>query len=394
MTGKSEFETFTAKIKVIGCGGGGCNAVNRMIEKGIRGVEFIAINTDAQALESSLAETRIQIGPKLTRGLGAGGDPEIGRKAADESREIIASVLEDTDMLFITCGMGGGTGTGSSQVVGEIAREAGILTIGIVTRPFSFEGTVRSSKAEGGIEALMPYVDTLITIPNDRLLTVCDNRVTVDDAFMTADEILYNGVQSISELITVPGLINLDFADVRTIMTNAGQAWMSIGKGTGANRAIDAAKQALASPLLDVNVEGATGVLLNVTGSKNLALAEVHQAADLVKQAVAPEANIIFGVAHDPSLNDEVRIVLIATGFTSSLTKQSKISHQEMLNVISSLKQDEDRLDTPAFLRRQQVQQRPRQVLNIPQEVKAPKPPTKQAEKSAPPSRGRTLFSR
>lgn len=378
-----DFSAYVAKIKVIGCGGGGCNAINRMIEKGIRGVDFISINTDVQALEASLAETRIQIGPKLTRGLGAGGDPEVGRKAADESRELIATALDDTDMLFITCGMGGGTGTGSSQVVGEVAREAGILTIGIVTRPFSFEGSVRNNKAEGGIDSLIPFVDTLITIPNDRLLGICDNRVTVDDAFMTADEILYNGVQSISELITVPGLINLDFADVRTIMTGAGQAWMAIGKGTGANRAIDAAKQALSSPLLDISIEGATGVLLNVTGSKNLALAEVHQAAELVKQAVSPDAHIIFGVAHDSSMNDDVRITLIATGFSTSLAKQSKVNQQEMMSTLTSVMQDEDTLDTPAFLRQRQQMSRPKQALNVPQEIRATKQPAKQPEKAA-----------
>lgn len=348
--GKVDFSAYQAKIKVIGAGGGGCNAINRMIEKGIKGVEFIAVNTDVQDLDASLAQKRIQIGPKLTKGLGVGGDPQLGRKAADESRELLATALEETDMLFVTCGMGGGTGTGASSVIAEIAKEMKILAIGIVTKPFSFEGSVRGTKADDGIMDLVEAVDTLITIPNDRLLTICDNRVTVDDAFLMADEVLYNGVQSISELITVPGLINLDFADVKTIMTNAGQSWMAVGRGAGANRATDAAKQALSSPLLDVNIEGATGVLLNITGGTNLAIAEVHEAAQIIRNAVDPDANIIFGVAHDAAMNDDVRITLVATGFTSAPAQ--KVTNQEdMLQLLTSLKEEEERMDTPAFLR-------------------------------------------
>ncbi|MBT4510979.1 MAG: cell division protein FtsZ [Chloroflexi bacterium] len=367
--GKADFATYTANIKVIGAGGGGCNAINRMIQKGIKGVEFIAVNTDVQDLDDSLAQKRIQIGPKITRGLGVGGDPQVGRKAADESRELLAAAIADTDMLFITCGMGGGTGTGASSVIAEIGKEAKALTIGIVTKPFSFEGSVRTEKAESGVIDLVEYVDTLITIPNDRLLGICDNRVTVDDAFLQADEILYNGVQSISELITIPGLINLDFADVKTIMSNAGQSWMAVGRGTGANRSTDAAKQALSSPLLDINIEGATGVLLNITGGTNLAISEVHDAAQIIKGAVAPDANIIFGVAHDPSMNDDVRLTLVATGFNGSPIKGT--NQAEMIQMLTELKEaaNEERLDTPAFLR---YSPRPRntQAIHFPSKVK------------------------
>ncbi len=366
--GKADFSAYTANIKVIGAGGGGCNAINRMIQKGIKGVEFIAVNTDVQDLDASLASKRVQIGPKLTRGLGVGGDPQIGRKAADESRELLAAAIADTDMLFITCGLGGGTGTGASSVIAEIGKEAKALTIGIVTKPFSFEGSVRTDKAEGGVIGLAEYVDTLITIPNDRLLGICDNRVTVDDAFVLADEVLYNGVQSISELITVPGLINLDFADVKTIMSNAGQSWMAVGRGTGANRSTDAAKQALSSPLLDVNIQGATGVLLNITGGTNLAISEVHDAAQIIKNAVDPDANIIFGVAQDASMNDDVRLTLVATGFTGSPVKGT--NQAEMIQMLTALKEDEERMDTPSFIR-QPVHSRTRQALHFPSEVKA-----------------------
>ena len=365
--GKADFSAYTANIKVIGAGGGGCNAINRMIQKGIKGVEFIAVNTDVQDLDDSLAQKRIQIGPKITRGLGVGGDPQVGRKAADESRELLAAAIADTDMLFITCGMGGGTGTGASSVIAEIGKEAKALTIGIVTKPFSFEGSVRTEKAESGVIDLVEYVDTLITIPNDRLLDVCDNRVTVDDAFVQADEILYNGVQSISELITVPGLINLDFADVKTIMSNAGQSWMAVGRGTGANRATDAAKQALSSPLLDVSIDGATGVLLNITGGTNLAISEVHDAAQIIKTAVDPDANIIFGVAHDPSMNDDVRLTLVATGFNT--TPMGSTNQEEMIQMLTSLKEEEERMDTPAFLR-YPLPSRTKQALHFPSEVK------------------------
>ncbi len=351
--GRQDFASYQAKIKVIGAGGGGCNAINRMIEQGVKGVEFIAVNTDVQDLDNSLAESRIQIGPKITRGLGVGGDPQIGIKAAEESRDALDEAIGDADMLFVTAGMGGGTGTGTISVIADIGREKKTLTIGIVTKPFSFEGSVRSKKAQEGIEEIVDMVDTLIVIPNDRLLDICDNRISVNDAFAMADEVLYNGVQSISELITVPGLINLDFADVKTIMSNAGQSWMAVGRGSGANRAVDAAKMALSSPLLDVNINGATGVLLNVTGSSNLAISEVHEAAQVVQNSVDPDANIIFGVAHEESMNDEVRIVLVATGFTANKGQANNDTNQdEMLAMLAELKEaEEERMDSPAFLR-------------------------------------------
>ncbi len=350
--GRTDFSTYQAQIKVIGAGGGGCNAINRMIQQGVQGVDFITVNTDAQDLDDSLAPTRIQLGPKLTKGLGAGGDPQIGLKAADESRDVLAEAIGDADMIFVTAGMGGGTGTGAISIISELCRESKILTIGIVTKPFSFEGTVRSKKAQEGITEIVDVVDTLIVIPNDRLLDICDNRISVNEAFAMADEILYNGVQSISELITVPGLINLDFADVRAIMSNAGQSWMAVGRGSGANRAIDAARQALMSPLLDVNINGATGVLLNVTGSSNLAISEVHEAAGVIKEAVDPDANIIFGVANDESMNDHVRITLIATGFNPTKgAPQPGKNQEEMMSMLSSLKEEEERMDTPSFLR-------------------------------------------
>ncbi|MFO8100876.1 MAG: cell division protein FtsZ [Dehalococcoidia bacterium] len=350
--GRADFASYQAKIKVIGAGGGGCNAINRMIEQGVKGVEFIAVNTDVQDLDGSLAESRIQLGPKITRGLGVGGDPSIGIKAAEESRDALEEAIGDADMLFVTAGMGGGTGTGTISVIADIGKEKKVLTIGIVTKPFSFEGSVRSKKAQEGIGEIVDLVDTLIVIPNDRLLDICDNRISVNDAFAMADEVLYNGVRSISELITVPGLINLDFADVKTIMTQAGQSWMAVGRGSGANRAPDAAKMALSSPLLDVNIDGATGVLLNVTGSSNLAISEVHEAAEVIKGAVDPDANIIFGVAHDEAMGDEVRIVLVATGFTANKGQViSSTNQEEILNMLSELKEEEERMDSPAFLR-------------------------------------------
>ncbi|MCL0080417.1 cell division protein FtsZ [Dehalococcoidia bacterium] len=348
--GKTDFASYQARIRVVGVGGGGCNAVNRMIRKNAQGVEFIAVNTDAQDLDVSEAAKKLQIGAKLTKGLGVGGDQELGRKAAEESREELANAIADTDLLFVTAGMGGGTGTGVAPVIAELGKEAKALTIGIVTRPFTFEGSVRRNKAEEGIVNLIAHVDTLIVIPNDRLLSICDYRVSVDDAFTMADEILRNGVQSISELITVPGLINLDFADVKTIMSGAGQAWMAIGKGSGPNRAPDAARTAITSPLLDVTIAGATGVLLNVTGGNSLTISEVHEAAEIIKNAVDPKANIIFGVAHDPGMNDDIRITLIATGFPGG--KQATAQNEEtMRQELADLK-EEDKLDTPTFLRR------------------------------------------
>lgn len=304
-----------AAIKVIGVGGGGNNAVNRMIAAGLHGVEFITVNTDAQALMHSQAAYRIQIGEKLTKGLGAGANPDIGEKAAQESREDIIKALRGADMVFVTAGMGGGTGTGAAPVVAECAKEVGALTVGVVTKPFSFEGRRRQAQAEVGTAKLKEKVDTLITIPNDRLLQVADKRTSMIDAFRIADDVLRQGVQGISDLIAVPGLINLDFADVKTIMTDTGSALMGIGYGSGDNRAVAAAEAAIKSPLLETSIEGAKGVLLNITGGPSLGLLEVNEAAAIISDAVDPEANIIFGAVIDENFQDEVRVTVIATGF-------------------------------------------------------------------------------
>jgi cell division protein FtsZ len=304
-----------AQIKVIGVGGGGSNAVNRMIAEGLRGVDFIAVNTDAQALLMSDAPQRIRIGDKLTRGLGAGGNPEVGGKAAEESSQDLEEVLRGSDMVFVTCGMGGGTGTGAAPIIAELARKTGALTIGVVTRPFSFEGNRRQNLAMEGIESLKERVDTLIVIPNDRLLEIVDKKASMTQAFRTADDVLRQGIQGISELITVPGLINLDFADVRAIMTSGGTSLMAVGIGSGENRAIQAAESAVSSSLLDVTIDGAQGILFNITSGPNLSLFEVNEAAEIIKRKAHPEANIIFGAVIDESLGDELRITLIATGF-------------------------------------------------------------------------------
>ena len=304
-----------AKIKVVGVGGGGNNAVNRMIVAGLQGVDFISVNCDAQALLLSKAQNRIQIGEKLTKGLGAGANPEIGQKAAEESREIIIEQLRGTDMVFVTAGMGGGTGTGAAPIVAECAREAGALTVGVVTKPFSFEGKRRMNQAEAGIVTLKERVDTLITIPNDRLLQVIDRRTSMIDAFRIADDVLRQGVQGISDLISVPGLINADFADVKTIMSNAGSALMGIGTATGDNGAVAAAEAAIKSPLLEASIEGARGVLFNITGGKDLSLFDVTEASNIITEAVDPDANIIFGAVIDEKLDDEIRVTVIATGF-------------------------------------------------------------------------------
>ncbi|MGH2364293.1 MAG: cell division protein FtsZ, partial [Chloroflexota bacterium] len=304
-----------AQIKVIGCGGGGSNAVNRMIEAGVRGVDFIAINTDAQALVLSEAPTKIRIGDKLTKGLGVGGDPALGAKAAEESSEEIYDALKGADMVFITAGMGGGTGTGSAPVVAQIAREIGALTVGIITKPFNWEGAKRREVAEQGAETLKERVDTLITIPNERLREVVDKKTTVADAFRMADDTLRQGIQGISDLILIPGLVNLDFADVKAIMRSAGSALMAIGRGTGENRAVEAAQAAISSPLLDIDMTGARGVLFNLTGGTDLGLQEVSDAAEIINKAADPDANIIFGAVIDDSLGDEVRITVIAAGF-------------------------------------------------------------------------------
>lgn len=310
----NQVESF-AKIKVVGVGGGGCNAVDRMVDEGMQGVDFVAINTDAQALMLSRASTRVRIGEKLTRGLGSGGDPEMGRKAAEESAEDLYNVLRGSDMVFITAGMGGGTGTGGAAIVAQAAKEVGALTIGVVTRPFTFEGSRRIQVAEAGISKLKEQADTLIVIPNDRLLQIVDKHSNLQGAFKMADDVLRQGVQGISELITVPGLINLDFADVRTIMSEGGAALMAVGVGKGEDGARVAAEQAISSQLLDITIDGARGILFNVTGGPGLTLFEVNQAAAIIKETAHPDVNLIFGAVIDPTLKDEVRITVIATGF-------------------------------------------------------------------------------
>lgn len=335
-----------ASIKVIGVGGGGTNAVNRMIESGLQGVEFVAINTDGQALLRSNADHRLRIGDQLTKGLGAGANPEIGRQAAEESRDEIAAVLEKVDMVFITAGMGGGTGTGAAPVIAEMARELGALTVGVVTKPFSFEGKVRKVQAEEGVKALKERVDTLITIPNERLLQIVDKKTSVIEAFKIADDVLRQGVQGISDLITITGLINVDFADVRTIMTNAGSALMGIGIAKGDSRAVEAAKTAVASPLLEASIEGAKGVLLNITGSSNLGLFEINEAAAIITEAADPDANIIFGAVIDEELGDEIRITVIATGFESKKSRGLGLDDFEIRSFA------EGELEVPPFLRK------------------------------------------
>lgn len=310
----NQVESF-ANIKVVGVGGGGCNAIDRMIEEGLLGVEFIAVNTDAQALMLSKAPTRVRIGEKLTRGLGSGGNPETGLKAAEESAEEMYDVLRGADMVFITGGMGGGTGTGACPIVAQIAKEVGALTIGVVTRPFTFEGSRRIQSAEGGITELKENADTLIVIPNDRLLQIVDKRANLHEAFKIADDVLRQGVQGISELITVPGLINLDFADVRTIMSEGGAALMAVGNAKGDERAREAAEKAISSELLDITIDGARGILFNVTGGPDLTLFEVNQAAAIIKETAHPDVNLIFGAVIDPNMGDELRITVIATGF-------------------------------------------------------------------------------
>ncbi len=333
-----------AAIKVIGVGGGGNNAVNRMITAGLKGVEFISLNTDAQALLLSQAPYRIQIGEKLTKGLGAGANPEVGEKAAQESREEIINALKGADMIFITAGMGGGTGTGAAPVVAECAKEVGALTVGVVTRPFGFEGRRRQSQAERGIAKLKEAVDTLITIPNDRLMQVVDKRTSIVEAFRIADDVLRQGVQGISDLIAVPGLINLDFADVKTIMQETGSALMGIGVGTGDNRAVSAAEAAIKSPLLETSIEGAKGVLLNITGGSTLGLFEVNEAAEIIARAADPEANIIFGAVIDEACDDQVRVTVIATGF------DNKTIRLKGDTIVEPFKRGD--LDIPAWMRK------------------------------------------
>jgi cell division protein FtsZ len=307
-------ETF-ARIKVVGVGGGGCNAVNRMIDEGVQGIEFITVNTDAQALLLSKAPIKVRIGDKTTQGLGAGGDPEVGRKSAEESSEELYQTLIGSDMVFVTAGMGGGTGTGAAPIIAQIAQEVGALTIGVVTRPFSFEGSKRLQSAEQGISALKEHSDTLIVIPNDRLLQMVDKRATLQDSFRTADDVLRQGIQGISEVITIPGLINLDFADVKSVMAQGGAALMAVGHASGEDRAVKAAEMAISNQLLDITIDGARGILFNVTGGPNLTLFEVNQAASIIKETAHPDVNLIFGAVVDPNMGDDVRITVIATGF-------------------------------------------------------------------------------
>ena len=386
-----EFDTNVdqlAVIKVIGVGGGGNNAVNRMIEHGVQGVEFIAVNTDAQALNLSKAEIRLQIGAKLTRGLGAGANPEVGKKAAEESREQIEEALRGADMVFVTAGMGGGTGTGAAPVIAQIAREIGALTVGVVTRPFTFEGRKRSTQAIGGIGQMKEAVDTLIVIPNDRLLEIVDKNTPMLEAFREADNVLRQGVQGISDLIAVPGLINLDFADVKTIMSNKGSALMGIGISSGENRAAEAAKKAISSPLLETSIDGAKGVLMNITGGSNLSLFEVQEAADIVASASDEDVNMIFGSVINDNLKDEIIVTVIATGFNEeplstrttrsggfgagrqqqqptqpqasireTRREEAPSYQQEPVRSQQHSNQQEDTLDIPTFLRNRQKRQ-------------------------------------
>lgn len=346
-------ETF-ARIKVVGVGGGGCNAVNRMITEGIQGIEFIGVNTDGQALTQSMAQTRVRIGDKTTRGLGAGGIPEIGQKAAEESADDLYNVLKGSDMVFVTAGMGGGTGTGASPIISQIAREVKALTIGVVTRPFTFEGSHRMQSAELGIQNLKNHADTLIVIPNDRLLQIVDKRSSLQDAFKVADDVLLQGIQGISELITVPGLINLDFADVRTIMSEGGAALMAVGRASGDDRAHKAAEMAISSELLDITIDGARGILFNVSGGENLTLTEVNDAAAIIKETAHPDVNLIFGAVIDPDLGDEIRLTVIATGFDStrmrSRTQRSRFT-RTMENAASDAnkKENEENSDKRDF---------------------------------------------
>ncbi len=367
-----------ARIKVIGVGGGGSNAVNRMIDEGIQGVEFITVNTDAQALLLTKASTRVRLGDKLTRGLGAGGNPEVGRKSAEESADELYNVLKGSDMVFVTAGMGGGTGTGAAPIVAQIARESGALTIGVVTRPFTFEGMRRMQAAEVGINQLKEHTDTLVAIPNDRLLQIADKRASLQDAFRLADDVLHQGIQGISELITIPGLINLDFADVRAIMSEGGAALMAVGKGSGDERAKKAAEDAISSKLLDITIDGARGVLFNVTGGPNMTLFEVNQAAAIIRETAHPDVNMIFGAVIDPNMGDDIRITVIATGFERNALPRRALDKQprtepkrENANYIRSMESvsvhadvqageakqaplpsvNKDDLDIPTFLR-------------------------------------------
>lgn len=367
-----EFDTSLdslATIKVIGVGGGGNNAVNRMIEHGVQGVDFIAVNTDAQALNLSKAEVKMQIGNKLTRGLGAGANPEVGKKAAEESKEQIEEALKGADMVFVTAGMGGGTGTGAAPVIAQIAKDLGALTVGVVTRPFTFEGRKRATQAAGGIEAMKAAVDTLIVIPNDRLLEIVDKSTPMLEAFREADNVLRQGVQGISDLIATPGLINLDFADVKTIMSNKGSALMGIGVASGENRAVEAAKKAISSPLLEKAIDGAQGVLMNITGGTNLSLYEVQEAADIVSSASDQDVNMIFGSVINENLKEEIIVTVIATGFKE--VPNEAVQHQQGRPGLGQVKPQ------PSSAQ----QQKPREVKR--EDAPAPEQPIRQPQQSS-----------
>jgi cell division protein FtsZ len=339
-------------IKVVGVGGGGCNAVNRMVEARIQGVQFVGVNTDAQALMRCEAESRIRIGERITRGLGVGGDPERGRQAAEESRDELKEAVKDADMVFITAGMGGGTGTGAAPVLAQVAKDAGALTVAVVTRPFSFEGAKRKGFADQGVTALQQEVDTLIVIPNDRLLALADEKTTVVESFLMADDVLRQGIQGVSELITLPGDINLDFADIRRTMAEAGPALMAIGRASGENRTVQAAQAAVSSPLLDVSIHGATRILFNITSSGDLGLHELNMAAQVIAEVVDPEAEIIFGTATDPTLGEEVKLTLIAVGFAAQDVFRSAAEEEEFRRMRAEAMENMADTDLPTFLRR------------------------------------------
>lgn len=346
-----------ARIRVVGVGGGGNNAVNRMIESGLKGVDFVSINTDNQALALTLAEKRLQIGEKTTGGLGAGGNPEMGQKSAEESRDAIAEIIEGTDLLFVTAGMGGGTGSGAAPIIAKVAKEMGILTIGVVTKPFSFEGKVRMRNAEIASDFMQESVDALVTIPNDRLLRMADKSTSLRDAFKLADDVLLQGVRSISDLISMPGLVSLDFADVKSIMQDAGLAHMGVGRATGENRAEEAAKEAILSPLLETEIDGATGVLLNITAGEDLSLFEVDKAATIAREASDEDANVIFGATIDDSMGDEIQITVIATGFLSKEEEEKRAAAKAPTARVAASKSDtrkpkSDLFSIPEFLNR------------------------------------------
>lgn len=339
-------------IKVVGVGGGGCNAVNRMMRERIPGVQFVGVNTDAQALARCEAHVRIRIGEKVSRGLGVGGDAGKGQRSAEESRDELLDAARGADMVFVTAGMGGGTGTGASPIIAEVARESGALTVGVVTKPFSFEGSRRRQQAEEGVARLREKVDTLITIPNDRLLAVCDPEVSLEEAFRVADDVLYQAILGISEIVTLPGEINLDFADVRRVMKEAGPALLAIGRASGETRAVDAARAAIASPLLDITIQGARGVLFNVTAARNLGLRELDAAARVINEVVDPDAEIIFGTAMDPNLGDEVKVTLIATGFPTGEVSGVEVGDERIRQLHVQGLQNVADTELPTFLRR------------------------------------------